>query len=64
MAEETAFHFETTTSEIQASPAFSKPEMQEGLEVMNALLRAVGIQPGAATVTLVSEFGKSVEDAK
>lgn len=61
MTEEQSFHFEMTTDDVPETAEFPDPEIQTGQEIVKALLRAVGIQPGTATVTLGSEGTSSID---
>lgn len=61
MTGEQPFHFEMTTNEFPDTGKFPDPEIQQGLEIAKALFKAVGIQPGTATVTLGSEKKSSID---
>ena len=49
------FHFEMTTDDVPLVPDLSDMEFHPAKAIVDTLFKAVGIQPGAATVTLGSE---------
>lgn len=61
MTGEQPFRFEITTDDIPDSLEFPDPVIQQGLEITKALFKAVGIQPGTATVTLGSEQKSAID---